>query len=273
MNAWNKGKTKQTDKRIEKQSISLSNAYKEGKFIGRKSSFKGKKHTEDSKNKIRKARIDYLKKDNQISTFSNRTLRKMSYGEFLLHTIFLQNNIYEKYTIINEYCEYPYIIDFAFINEKVAVEYDGEMHFKNGLERYEHDIKKDEYLKSLGWRIYRIPYFEFKNFKINDLIEFVGSPLKNTNTKNYNNFIKYNQYKKEKAKNKKEEKERINKLKIENIETLKEKILNSNVDFTKFGWVNEISHLLKCSPQHVNRWMKKHLPDFYDKCFKRKTAT
>jgi hypothetical protein len=44
----------------------------------------------------------------------------------------------------------------------------------------------------------------------------------------------------------------------------------SSVDFTKNGWVSKIAPTLELSPQKVSRWMKTHMPDFYDeRCFKR----
>lgn len=49
-------------------------------------------------------------------------------------------------------------------------------------------------------------------------------------------------------------------------------ILNSNVDFTKYGWVSKVSTILKITPQKVSIWMKEHMLDFYnDNCFKKKT--
>lgn len=46
---------------------------------------------------------------------------------------------------------------------------------------------------------------------------------------------------------------------------------NSNINFDKFGWVNEVATVINCKPQKVNIWMKKYMLDFYNKkCFKRK---
>ena len=47
-------------------------------------------------------------------------------------------------------------------------------------------------------------------------------------------------------------------------------ILNSNVDFSKFGWVGKVSSIINLSPQKVNVFMKKYMPDFYKNCFVRK---
>lgn len=49
-----------------------------------------------------------------------------------------------------------------------------------------------------------------------------------------------------------------------------EKILNSNIDFSKYGWVNEAAKLMNKHPQKVNIWIKRWMPDFYQTyCFKR----
>jgi hypothetical protein len=60
--------------------------------------------------------------------------------------------------------------------------------------------------------------------------------------------------------NKKKKKEKI-------LEVIK-KIKESNIDFSKFGWVKEIAKIIGCTDQHVNRWMKKNMLDFYStNCF------
>ena len=48
-----------------------------------------------------------------------------------------------------------------------------------------------------------------------------------------------------------------------------EEIKNSNINFSKFGWVNKVSKILKITPQKVNCWMKKNMLEFYNNnCFK-----
>lgn len=58
-----------------------------------------------------------------------------------------------------------------------------------------------------------------------------------------------------------------------NINPLIDKILNSGIDFSKFGWVGKVSIILNKKPQKVNQWMKKYMPEFYENnCFKRKVV-
>jgi very-short-patch-repair endonuclease len=170
---WAKGKTKENNKAIEQQSKTITQRYRNGEI---ESPFKDKHHSEETKETLRQKRFDYLKDKNNVSTYTNRHKRKLSKGENILYELFKRNGLFDIYEIVNEYPIYPYFIDFAFVNEKVAVEYDGEPHYKNNA-RLEHDIKKDNFLKTKGWRIYRIPYFELKNFKIEDLIIFINCPV------------------------------------------------------------------------------------------------
>ena len=52
--SWNKGLTKEIDDRLKERGIKLSDRYSNGELIG---SFKGKHHTQESKDKIRQAAI------------------------------------------------------------------------------------------------------------------------------------------------------------------------------------------------------------------------
>lgn len=59
---------------------------------------------------------------------------------------------------------------------------------------------------------------------------------------------------------------------IKNEQKVKD-LLNSNINFLKFGWVNEAAKIINCKSQKVNEFMIRYLPEFYEqKCFKRKRA-
>jgi very-short-patch-repair endonuclease len=261
---WSKGLTSETDIRIKliAQKNSLS---QKGRI--------GAPHTEESKAKIREKRIAYLQKKNGETAWEKRASRIPSYLENWFHeNIIIKYQLTSKYDIISEYCEYPYFIDYAFINEKIAVELDGAVHFTNGDERIEHDLKRDRYLKEKGWIIYRIPYFEIQtNYQlvIETFLKFLNS-LEYQEKSFENNLIKYKEYKiTQKLKIKNEKEKKFHNDEKSNIE----KVINAvNIDFSKLGWVEKISKLIDKKPQHINKWMKKYLPEFYEeKCFKRKS--
>jgi Zn finger protein HypA/HybF involved in hydrogenase expression len=64
--------------------------------------------------------------------------------------------------------------------------------------------------------------------------------------------------------------EKVNK-KEEKNKKLIDLILTSNIDFTKLGWVKEVSKLTGIKHQKVNYWMKTNMPIFYKDVYKRKS--
>lgn len=52
-----------------------------------------------------------------------------------------------------------------------------------------------------------------------------------------------------------------------------ELIKKSKIDFNKYGWIQELSTLIEIEPQKVSIWMKKHMNDFYLKCYRRRPNT
>lgn len=108
------------------------------------------KHTDISKEKLRQARLKYMEKNPDKTAWR---LKNESYPEKLF-TEFLQKYEYDKkYLIVKEYSIFPYFIDFAFVNEKVAIEIDGSQHLLP--DRKAKDDKKDELLTSNGWKVIR----------------------------------------------------------------------------------------------------------------------
>ena len=61
--------------------------------------------------------------------------------------------------------------DFILPDHKIWIEYDGEFHYRKYYEdqNYEvlkiHDKRKDEYAKEHGWKLIRIPYWDFDNIE------------------------------------------------------------------------------------------------------------
>jgi Zn finger protein HypA/HybF involved in hydrogenase expression len=55
------------------------------------------------------------------------------------------------------------------------------------------------------------------------------------------------------------------------IKILIKNIEMSNISFTQHGWVKEVSKILLIKPQKVTSWMRREMPEFWNKkCFKRK---
>jgi hypothetical protein len=57
---------------------------------------------------------------------------------------------------------------------------------------------------------------------------------------------------------------------INKYENRKLLILNSNIDYSKFGWGVHLSKLLNITPQKSKKWVQKNMPAFYkEKCYRK----
>lgn len=149
MSGWNKKSKEEINKIFEKSHKTLKQRFEKGELVG---NFKGKHHTEETKEKIRRARCKYLSDGKQHGAFIKD---KPSYIENLFLKLIEENKLETKFDIINEYHVYPYFLDFALVNLKIDFELDGIQH-KRTNESIQHDIERDTYLKECGWIIYRI---------------------------------------------------------------------------------------------------------------------
>jgi very-short-patch-repair endonuclease/transposase-like protein len=123
------------------------------------------RHSESTKLKLRDIRLKWMKENPEKTAWRQSNL---SYPEKVFLNKILELQLDKKYLIIREKSVFPYFIDFAFENEKIAVEIDGSQHLID--ERKEMDLKKDLLLKNLGWSVYRIPAFEVQR-NVDGIIE------------------------------------------------------------------------------------------------------
>ena len=135
------------DKLLDGKKRSFSEANK----IAHKKHPNSFKHSEEAKDKIRKARLNWMKEHPEQTAWRQKN---MSYPEKCFKKILEDNGLDKKYLIYREYSVFPYFIDYAFINEKLAVEIDGSQHLEE--DRKNRDEKKDALLLSKGWKILRI---------------------------------------------------------------------------------------------------------------------
>ena len=109
------------------------------------------KQSDEAKEKIRAARLKFMREHPEQTAWRKRN---MSYPEKCFKKILEDNGLDKKYLIYREYSVFPYFIDFAFVNEKLAVEIDGSQHLQE--DRKKKDEEKDKLLLSKGWRVLRI---------------------------------------------------------------------------------------------------------------------
>lgn len=226
----------------------------------------------------RQRRIKYLEdKSNFNSTaFGKRANKELSFLEkWFYDNIIIKYNLTNKYTIINEYTESIYFLDFAFINIKLDVELDGKCHFNNDNKRIEHDIERDKYLQNNGWNIYRISWYDVKYNEqetINKFIELLNSNKFEYDKSYYirNKVITNKEFKHQQDKrNNKKEQQLLKKQKrynyIKNI--LIDLEQNSNINFSKFGWVTKAIKYLQeknITIKQLHRSLMLYYPEFFE---------
>lgn len=132
---------------LDGKTRSISEANK----LAHKKYTKSFKHSEETKKKMREKRLIWMKKNPEKTAWR---LKNMSYPEKCFQKLLEDNGMDKKYLIYREYSVFPYFIDFAFINEKIAVEIDGSQHLEN--DRKKKDDEKDVLLIFNGWKVVRI---------------------------------------------------------------------------------------------------------------------
>lgn len=115
--------------------------------------------TEHTRNIMREHRLRYMKEHPEDTAWRRRN--EPSYPERCFINFLKEKGYDKKFLIIREHSVFPFYIDFAFVDIKVAVEIDGSQHLE--LERKQRDDEKDKVLLENGWKILRISDYAVKN--------------------------------------------------------------------------------------------------------------
>jgi very-short-patch-repair endonuclease len=222
-----------------------------------------RKVSEQTRQRIRDGRKKYM----SMQRTNEWRRNKQTYIEKIFSDIIERNSLSEKFDIIREYSIFPYYLDFAFLNIKLDVEIDGSQHIF--CERQKQiDIKRNEKLIKLGWKVFRIPGFKLKNeFEQieKQFLEYLDSFDLQPKLYNFSEcVIEYYKFKKIKEKQDQEqklkEKQIIKKLKEETIKKKLQMILE-NSDITKRGWITSLSKKLKVSRTYIRRFLRLNFPE------------
>lgn len=156
--SWNKGLTIE-DPRVKKTFETLKENYKSGKIV---SFMIGKKLPKETKNKISNSMKIAHREGRAHNIGQSRWNNKMSYPEKFFKRVI--ENEFKNKNFTQEFNVGIFSIDFAWVNEKLAIEIDGEQHEK--AEYKARDKRKDKKLKEEGWRLLRIKWKDmYKNPK------------------------------------------------------------------------------------------------------------
>jgi very-short-patch-repair endonuclease len=152
----------------------------------------GRVLSEETKKKISEKRKAYLKANpDKVPYLMNHYSKGDSYPEQYFNKC-LNGSCYEKkYRVGN------YELDFADIERGIDLEIDGEQHFVD-RRIVEHDLKRNDYLISLGWKIIRIRWSIFQKIDTISKKKIINSILDNEPFEceaislfGYNNEIEY----------------------------------------------------------------------------------
>ena len=137
-----------------------------------RSIFKDENYRKKLSNSMRKVHADG---NHPGWTHINSRKDRRSYPERIFLGYFKNSDVYDKYRIEEKLPIGKYFLDFAIIDLKLNIEMDGSQHYNND-DSIIHDKVRNEYLKSSGWKVYRIKWSEFKiNAKkeIDDLVSYI----------------------------------------------------------------------------------------------------
>lgn len=177
-----------------------------------------------------------------------------SWPERRFENILERAGLHKEFLIIKERCIYPYYIDFAFEDLKVAIEIDGSQH--ELPEAKIRDRKKEELLLENGWRILRFTASQVQTDPDNVLLElnlFLNSP-----NKTYNRVGIYSSMDLKKEQQLKKKQKRT-----EEKELIKDLVLKSGIKANKRGGIIKLSKILKYTPQSTGRWLRKNMPELF----------
>lgn len=251
--AWNKGLTKENSEIIKKSREIYCKKIKEGLIIPPQ---KGKPVKEEIKKKISLGMKKAHKEGRAWNIGKSRWNNKQSYPEkFFINVI---ENEFEDKNFVNEFSFGIYSLDFAWPHLKKCIEIDGDQHyrFKEYIER---DIKKDKYIIDNEWKILRIRWKDF----FNNPKKYIKI-AKNFIEKDIDHLDEFlDEYKKEKElKEKNMLKKEINK--CHEIALKINLLLDSDIDFNKYGWVKKAANIINISSSKCRNWIKKNYPKILD---------
>ena len=154
-------------------------------------------------------------------------------------------------------------IDIAFPDKKIGFEINGNQHYDSTGKLKPYYQERHDLIVSSGWKLIELHYsIAYKPELLDKLFDF-------ENNKDYSQYENVKINKKQKPEKKPNSSERAKLRWTKYIDVVK----NSDIDFSKFGWVNKVAVLLSLPSQKVNKWMKKYMLEFYtEHCFKKKIS-
>jgi very-short-patch-repair endonuclease len=168
---WNKGLTAVTSEAVAKQRNTLKDGFDSGRLEG---SMKGKKHSDETKDKISKIRIKYLEENpDKVPYKLNHYSKGESYPEKYFRELFEKMDIEFK----QEVRIGLYSLDFVI--GSLNIEIDGEQHYVDDR-IVESDKRRNEFVESQGFDVVRIRWSEYQRMNYEEKEIFINDILMKT---------------------------------------------------------------------------------------------
>ena len=228
------------------------------------------KHTDETKIKLSKLKKEFLKNNPDKHPWKNSSKHKSIPCQRVKD--YLTKN---KIEFIDEYQPLEdrfFCIDIAFPDKMIGIEINGNQHYDKGILKPYYQNRHD-LIEKKGWTIYEFHYVNcYKEDFLNKLKSLIldGKQQVIFDYKTYAQPIKKNH---RKYGNRKKYSIAIKNKYEHDQQKYIPLLLDSDIDFSKFGWVAQVSVIINQKPQKVHKWMKRIMPNFYEtKCFKRNAS-
>jgi len=254
-----KGKTKENCESIKKQSKLMKEKFANGELT---IWCQGKSLSDEHKEKISKKLKKAHREGRAYNIGYNNHIEEPSYPEKFFTKV-IENEFDDK-NYVYQYQFSTYKLDFAWVHLKKCIEIDCEQHYR--FEDYhERDIRKDNLLKQRDWQVLRIRWKDIFNDTqryINIAKDFIDNDIEHLedNLKKY-----YDEIKELERIKKQQELDVIDKL--HEIAIKVNKVIDANINFTKFGWSEQVNKITGQS--NGRRWVKRWCPWLLENTFKR----
>lgn len=213
-------------------------------------------HSDETKKLLSDKRKNWLKNNPDKHVWKRNDKFKSKPCEYF-KSILLSNNI----NFVDEYSPLKnksYSVDIAFPSVKIGIEINGNQHYNNDYTLKSYYLNRKNEIQNSGWKLYDIHYSKVynKDFVNNFLLLLSENKLNDLDLSFYIKDKKINKNRQQKYK--------------EKIKPIILEVENSNIDFSKNGWVKKVSEIVGIHENKGGWWMKKNMNDFYEtKCKKR----
>lgn len=241
------------------------------RFIKQASKYNsGRIITQQTRLKISNNMKQRFKTNPKVKPFGGTRGKMSSYQYWFLQKVVYAHELQQKYDIVNQYYEYPYFLDFAFLNARLDVQIDGQFH--DCAELLELDDIRANKIRSRGWQVYNISYKDIKYNEIDTITKFIQhlKEIETVHAKQFGNtVVLYRDYKGKKKRTFGQYVDDIRSSRTERqLDNIK-KVLDSNIDYSKRGWSLLISDLIGIPRTKVSDWCKRFIPEYYITTIKR----